>query len=155
MTKGLIVMECEICGDTEARCHVLLPLRQENGSLITIACLDCAKKSSAYCLKHDVPHIGFIDGTTACIQCIEAEVEENRHRQTEIFKQLKEVLPSDQFAELLEHTEFMITLFGETISGQTVRALATKAVRTDQTIDDVLKEVIKSRSVDSIFSRQI
>jgi hypothetical protein len=147
----LILVDCEICG-LEVICYAILPIKQEDGKLDTIVCLSCARRSSAYCLKHDVPHVGFTDGTTACFQCIETGVAENRYRQDEIFIQLKESLLSDQFAELLEYTE-CATLIGETVPGQVVRALATKAVRTNQTIDDVLKEVILSKTVDSIFPR--
>lgn len=67
-------MECEICGETVADLAII-PIKQENGSLITLACIKCAKDKGMFCTRHNRPHIGFEDGTHACILCIEEEVE--------------------------------------------------------------------------------
>lgn len=63
-------MKCEICGN-DPKSIVILPKRQENGSLITLSCEPCAIASGMYCEKHQRPHQGFMDETTACIPCIE------------------------------------------------------------------------------------
>lgn len=68
-------MNCEICGK-DPDSYVLLPKRQENGNLETIACVECSESSGMYCLKHQRPHLGFTDETTACIPCIEEKVQE-------------------------------------------------------------------------------
>lgn len=64
---------------------VLLPKRQPDGKLVTFACEDCSVKSGMYCKKHERPHIGFEDETTACMLCIEDIVRKNGERIAEIF----------------------------------------------------------------------
>lgn len=63
-------MNCEICGKDPSS-YVLLPKRQENGNLNIIACVECSLESGLYCQKHQRPHLGFQDETSACLDCIE------------------------------------------------------------------------------------
>jgi hypothetical protein len=55
---------------------VILPKRKPDGCLDTLSCLECARKSGIYCLRHNRPHLGFEDGSTACVLCVEEAVEE-------------------------------------------------------------------------------
>ena len=63
-------MNCEVCGN-ESKEYALLPIRQPDGKLNTIACLDCSIESGVYCTRHNSPHVGFYDETTACRRCID------------------------------------------------------------------------------------
>lgn len=77
-------MNCEICGKDPEE-YVILPKRQENGSLITMACVDCSRISGMYCLKHQTPHLGFVDDTSACRDCIEEKVHSEGERIAGLF----------------------------------------------------------------------
>lgn len=70
-------MKCEVCGDIDPDIIVLLPKVQPDGKLDTSACESCAISSGMYCQKHERPHIGFEDETTACIPCIEEILEKD------------------------------------------------------------------------------
>ncbi len=65
---------CEHCED-ELEVINMLPIKRENGSLITITCTPCAEETNAFCKKHEMSHIGFDDESTACGYCIEERVE--------------------------------------------------------------------------------
>jgi len=99
-------MRCETagCRSPESNHLVLLPLSRPDGSLNTFACLECAQSSGAYCVQHQCPHQGFEDGTTACPQCIEAEVQSLRGR-TDYLGALHQHVPrhitTDQFGQLV------------------------------------------------------
>jgi hypothetical protein len=62
-------MICETCG-RQTDLWICLPIHQQDGTLNSLVCLSCAEKSDAYCHMHEMPHIGFSDGTHACIPCI-------------------------------------------------------------------------------------
>ncbi len=72
-------MNCEICG-ADPETIVLLPKKQPDGRLNTLACISCSIESGLYCQKHNRPHLGFDDGTTACIPCIEEILERDGER---------------------------------------------------------------------------
>lgn len=40
----------------------------------TFVCIPCSLEQGMYCEKHEIPHLGFSDGTSACRDCIEEEV---------------------------------------------------------------------------------
>ena len=75
---------CEMCSEDRNE-MAILPIHQENGNLNTIACLDCAEQSGAYCVEHHTPHLGFFDGTSACRDCIEGIVQGNGEKIAGIF----------------------------------------------------------------------
>ena len=66
-------MLCEICGKDHDLIF-LLPLPQEGGHSNTQACLECARKTSVFCQKHDISHTPYFDGFAACGQCIDEQV---------------------------------------------------------------------------------
>ena len=68
-------MRCEICTN-DPYALLILPIKQPDGKLNTIACNGCAYESEHYCHKHDKANMGFIDGTSACGTCVEEVVEE-------------------------------------------------------------------------------
>jgi hypothetical protein len=53
-------MVCEICGADGVL--AILPIRQSNGSLITLGCLDCARTRQVWCDRHDRAHTDLGDG---------------------------------------------------------------------------------------------
>lgn len=148
-------MKCELCGEDIGDIIVSLPLKKMDGSLNTLACLKCAKNSSVYCKKHGRPHLRFIDDTTACIYCIEEMVVENRHKKISIWDELRQNLPREEFERLLEWTTISSSITGDSRKTCILRAIATKAKRSNQSIEEVLEKIIKAKSVESIFPFEI
>jgi hypothetical protein len=139
-------MTCELC-HREPNHLVILPLKGADGNLNTIACLHCAEQSPAYCQKHRIPHLGFLDQSTACIKCIDELVESKKAEATAILELLKKNLPKKELQNLLTWADHPLVGPRETC---VLRFLATKALRSGKTIDDVLRQVIEEKSVESI-----
>jgi len=140
-------MKCELCGKDIGDIIVSLPLKRADGSLNTLACLKCAENSSVYCKKHGRPHLGFIDKTTACMHCIEEMVVENRNKEINIWDDLRRKLPTEEFERLLEWATISSSITGNSRKTCILRAIATKAKGSNQSIEEVLGKIIKAKSV--------
>ena len=155
-------MKCEICGKDTSNITVLLPKKQEDGKLDTMVCLECARKSGAYCKKHEAPHLGFEDGTTACKLCIEEVVIQKRNETSggfaavpetaRIFCLLREALPPKEFEEFVDESTLDGRIIGSAIDLTIVRFIATKALRTGQSFEAVLEKVVADQKADYLFS---
>jgi len=144
-------MKCEKCGG-DSDIFVLLPVKKPDGSLSEIVCHDCALASSAYCKKHQMPHLGFSDNeTTACRICIEEAVAENKNRAEKIYLNMKTELPLEEINELDDWAQLVSSIAGNSIAICVLRGVATKAFRLGVSIDEVVKRIIKARSVDLIL----
>ncbi len=146
-------MKCDICKKPNPELLIILPIHQADGRLDTIACEKCAKESKAYCKKHRRPHQGFIDGTTACLQCIEELVKVNKDDATSIRDRVREALPRDQVEDLNDAAEISAEVTGSSESIAVLRFIASKAMRSNQTIEEVINEITESHSVDYILWR--
>jgi hypothetical protein len=148
-------MNCDICKKLDPHLIVILPIHQPNGNLDTLACEECALKSKAYCKKHERPHLGFFDGTTACAWCIEEMVKEKTDQAEEIRNCLRALLPEDQLEALNDAAEMSAEVAQCTESVAVLRFLASKAKRTNETVDDVVYQITESghSSVDYILWR--
>ena len=138
-------MECDECETEKAREFVLMPYGK-------ILCSKCAKKSSAYCRKHKKPHLGFYDGTTACTDCIERLVKKNRKEAKTFWKIFEDNMPEDEMERINEWAEeisFLPIARSKEIS--LLRAIATRALRANQSIEDIMKEAVESKSADLIL----
>lgn len=144
-------MKCELCGKDIGEIVVSLPLKRPTGCLNTLACLKCAENSPAYCKKHNKSHLGFIDDTTACIGCIEEMVAENRHKETIIWNVLRQKLPTEEFERLSEWATASSLITGNSQRTCILRAIATRAKRSNQSIEEVLEKIIEAKSVESIL----
>ena len=137
--------KCEICGQADPRIMFILPLLRANGNLNTMACEGCAKKSSAYCLKHDCQHTGFIDGSTACLRCIQELVESKKDEAPNIRDRLRQGLAPDQAEDLDDAAGLSAELNGSSESVAILRFLASKAMRTNQTVEDIIHLIAESK----------
>lgn len=147
-------MKCEICGNNSTPTFVLLPIKQKDGRLDTIACEKCAEHSSAYCKKHKRPHLGFSgDDSTACVMCIEEMIVNKEAQGISIFNTLREKLPPMEFNRLLNWATLSSFATGDSRTVCVLRAIATKALKHKITLDEVLGKVLKARSVDYILSQ--
>jgi len=145
-------MKCEVCGDGLADIFIMLPIKKPDGCLETIVCHSCAQKSSAYCIKHQRHHLGFSDdNTTACVVCIEEIAAGDRFREGTIFDVLKNNLPQQEFQRLLEMARFSSRITNNKAATCVLRFIATKALRTNSTIDAVLQKILNDKSVNFII----
>lgn len=148
-------MKCKLCGKDIGDIIVSLPLEKADGSLNTLACLKCAENSSVYCKKHRRPHLGFIDNTTACIYCIEEMVAKNQHKEINIWYDLRQKLPTEEFDRIMEWATISSSITSDSRKTCILRAIVTKAKRNNQSIEEVLEKIIKAKSVESIFPSEI
>jgi hypothetical protein len=148
-------MKCELCGEDIGDITVSLPLKKADGSLNTMACLKCAEQSSAYCKKHKRPHLGFFDDTTACVLCVEEIVAENRRKEISIYRNLWQKLPPEEFGRLMEWATKSSWVTDSYVNTCILRAIATKAKISNQTIEKVLEKIIETKSIEYILPSQI
>jgi hypothetical protein len=148
-------MKCGICGEDIGDIIVSLPIKTKDGRFNTLACLKCAEKSSAYCKKHQKPHLGFFDGTTACIDCIEEMIVENQEEYSDVLFKLKEVLPKEEFDRLVEWAIVVGEITGNSRLTCVLRAVVTKAKRSNQGIEEVIQKITEDKSVESILPSEV
>jgi len=144
-------MTCELCGK-DPNVVMLLPLHQPDGKLCIMVCEECGKASSAYCTDHETIHQGFMDGSTACIPCIEKLVSEHSHQAEEMYSALKRGLPELLWDVLDEVAEVSSDLTSSPKEISILRFLATKAKRSGEPVEDILAHVVSKRSIAIILS---
>lgn len=148
-------MNCEICGNERAEVMVILPIKQADGRLNTMACDECAQKSSAYCLKHQTPHLGFADDeSTACQRCIEEMVVQRESDGLAIFGDLMINLPAEDWNRLLAWAGQAASITRNTVPTCILRAVVTKALRLKVTIDEVMRQLCQKKSVEMILPKE-
>jgi len=146
-------MKCENCGENSDT-FVLLPAKEPDGSLNKIVCYTCALGSSRYCEKHQMPHLGFADDeTTACRLCIEETIRENKDKAGKVYFILRTELPREQVADLNDWTDASSSITGNSRTICVLRAVVTKALRLNTSIEKVVKKVIEDQSVDLILPK--
>lgn len=142
-------MKCEICG-CDPQIIVGIPLKRE-GFNETYACLDCARRSGKYCLKHSVPHVGYIRNMSACQYCVTELTERNIYRAQMLSAVLEEAAPRD-FGEFSEtHLDWAKDEQEKDIG--LVRYLAWEALCRKLTLDEVIRLIVTSESFDPIKVR--
>ena len=149
-------MNCQFCQAKDIDPIILLPIKKDDKSLDSVACLKCAKESDHYCKDHERPHIGFENSEeTACLACIEQVVSQNKFRAAGMLAKLKEALPADHFVRLQEWGEMLIGIIDDSLQNCCVRALATKAARLKIDIDEMINQVSREHSIDEILPETV
>lgn len=143
-------LECNACGK-DADEFVVLSVKREDGSLVSIVCVSCAENSPEYCKKHDRPHMGFMDGTTACLSCIEETITKKESQGFNVWGLFKEKLPAEELFQLLDWADFSALITGNSKERCVLRAVVTKALRNNQEIEEVIREVLEEKSISSIL----
>ena len=145
-------MLCEICG-TDVEGIMLLPIKHPDGRLETLSCLLCAKKSKNYCLKHEIPHVGFVgDDTTACHVCINELVMEGLGRSDSLVDIMSTVLPSQEWMKIHLWLKMIVGLTNDSAEKCLLRAFITKQLRMKAgSIDVVIHMVVDGNSADPIL----
>lgn len=156
-------MKCKLC-DVEMDIIVLIPLRQPDGALEILVCRKCALKQGMYCKRHERPHLGFEDGSHACVECIKERVQELRKRGEGILKRLSQGLSPEVFKTLTEWAEFVSEEMKEawlpvvkvsvplekTSLGCILRAIATRSLCANEATEAVIEKAITCGTIDSI-----
>ncbi len=144
------LMRCEL-RNHEADHLVLLPIHQPDGSSITTACLEHARESGAFCNTHEEPHLGFMDGTHACVRCIEDEVAQSTYLASSFAKVIRDRLSRDDLIELTEWSSVSSETNGSTEDVCILRAVITTAHRLGITDQEVIQEIIDRKTVEVIL----
>lgn len=146
-------MNCEICG-CNPRTIYCLPIKKEDGCLNTMACLKCATESGHFCPRHDVPHLGFIDdNTTACQACIEEMVRLNAGRDEMIYQRIVHHLSNSDRADLIEAAQTLSHINRQPITKNILRFVATRAMRRQTSLNDIIEEIVKTGNVELLLAR--
>jgi hypothetical protein len=126
---------------------VFLPVKQINGALESFACIDCAKKSGVYCLKHESPHVGFEgDKSTACLCCIDEEVQHKKKDAPLIVERLLANLPTQEFKDIDEVAEISSRITENSKAVCILRFIVTMAQRRNRSVEDIIEETISKKS---------
>ncbi len=144
-------MNCDICGKQDLKWIVILPIHQSDGKLDTVACDGCARRSKAYCNKHWRTHQGFMDGSTACIYCVEELVKAHKDSAEVVRNRLVEALPPDEAEKLYNAATISAGIMDSIVSVAVLRFIASKAFRSNQSLEEVTREIVESRSVSCIL----
>ena len=146
-------MQCEICGSESSSVLVILPIKKRGGCLNTIACPECARKSSAYCVKHEIAHLGFADDdTTACPRCIEDIVRNTESNVEYLYcDRLRIELPNKESTRLWQWAREVSQKIAQLEETCILRALATKALRTGKTVKEIIDQLIADQLVAAIL----
>jgi hypothetical protein len=134
-------MDCQKCGKHEPQHIMLLPVQNPGDSPGWLVCEECGRKSGAFCEKHNSIHQGFIDGTTACLRCIEEMVASRANDAEGIREKIWEFLSKPDRDVLDDAAEVAAEIMGCSESMAVLRFVASKALRTHQTVDDVAYQV--------------
>ncbi len=134
---------CELCSN-EADIINILPITQPDGKLDTMACTECSETSEVYCLEHRRPHIGFDDNTSACVECIETELDENAEDIYESFISKMSSDKKNKVALLVVHRWAMVSseVRGEEIERALARFIITVSKRIDISTDEVIERTV-------------
>ncbi|MBI2003644.1 MAG: hypothetical protein HYS78_01565 [Parcubacteria group bacterium] len=141
-------MRCKFCG-TDPDPIVLVPNveKRKYGQIEIFSCLDCAIKQGIYCEKHECPHTGFSgDETTACLRCIEEEVQMKKEVAEEVYARICGALPQEELDGLQEFAEDSSVITGDDESVSVFRFVITTAHRFKLPWDQVVVQILERRS---------
>jgi hypothetical protein len=104
-------------------------------------------KHGVYCTKHDGPHTGFTDGrTTACLRCVEEEVQARKDLAEEYCARLEGGLADEAWKELQEAAELSSEITGDEDPVSILRFLVTCSHRLVLPLEDLLVQILDRRS---------
>lgn len=145
-------LKCNACGkEVNEDEFVVLSVEKTDGNSISIICFDCAENSPKYCEKHKRHHLGFMDGSTACLSCIEETIAQKESEGFNVWGLFKKKLPAKEVFWLLDWADFSALITGNSKERCILWAVVTKALRNNQKIVEVIREVLERKSVSSIL----
>ena len=110
------------------------------------------KEEIFVCQTHSTRRtIVFSDKTTVCLTCLEDMVTKNKPREREIFLRVTEALPPRMLSVLNQRLEGVASSRKCGPWGALLLIVALYALRQKNSVDEVLEEVSKTRSVEWLF----
>ncbi|MBX4200404.1 hypothetical protein KW790_03030 [Candidatus Parcubacteria bacterium] len=137
-------MKCDSCHEDIGELIVLIPLKQ-GGRLESLVCLECARKSGYYCLKHEHPHQGYSDDTSACLLCVDEMVRANLHRVRILAAVVEESAPLDMMVLSEEKGLDFLSEYDRDV--QILRVLCEASLGKKITLDDLVRKISADRSL--------
>lgn len=138
------VGDCEVCQKATNILNII-PQKRGDGSLITLACTECATKSDMFCTNHQRPHIGFEDDTTACVSCIEEEVAQKGGEISLLF--FGEITKSAKEKEIIRAMKNYVETTSAIMASPKIhcvaRAIVTAALRSGRSTDEVISQTVQ------------
>lgn len=144
--------KCELCGRDDGLVTAILPIPQPNGSIVTLACEKCMMESRTYCRKHGQIHMGFLDGTTACRQCIAEILSDYSSEADHITQGILQSVHEGEVERLVCLAETAGRFSCEPISLSVLRFVVTKAVRTGQSVENIIVQLVADKSARFIMN---
>lgn len=140
--------ECRVCGEDP---DVLVLLPEARGNTAIFSCIACAIKLGLYCTRHNSPHIGFEDGLSACLTCIEELSAKDEQVCRELLQRLRGDLTEGERDELDDWLEVVTAVTGDSDARCFMRALAGKALRLGVPTEAIEARVRREKSIRLIF----
>ncbi|MBI2448401.1 hypothetical protein HYV44_02470 [Candidatus Microgenomates bacterium] len=145
-------MHCEICDQDIGQTLVFLPIKRIDGKLNTSACLSCAEQSGYYCQEHQRPYIGFNDGTSACLRCIEKMVTEApKDNAASLWRKLTKNLPAAELKKVIAAAQTSSDLTKDSLTTSLLRFLASKACRERVSLEKIISHLLERKDANLIL----
>ncbi len=141
-------MECAFCGvDPELICCVPHPTEGRS----TLSCRACAIAQGVYCVVHERPHTGFDRGGTACLYCIEEEVQRRLSQASSAYLRVMMSVDEAEAEQIDDFADIAQCAMRDTSIGVAVlRWVVTEACRRKVMPEHILGEIEARRSAESI-----
>lgn len=143
-------MKCEICGRDKDPLNIL-PIQQPDGRSNTIACNDCARQTKFFCKVHKRPHQAFIDGTNACLACIQELAIAHQNRAKEIYEILEQKLIEAEWKKLKLCIGFHAVFANESFQNCIITIISSLAMRLGSTFENILNVFLDTGEIDLLI----
>jgi len=140
---------CKECG-RDSYVIVIVPCGKGSGPYVMELCMKCAIRSGKYCVSHEVAHIGYSDGTTACIICVHDIVAEKMSSADGYLERITDNIDGDDLESLDDWLDMVGPIYGGRPRAL-LSALAARSLRTGVTVDEVTERIISARSAAEIL----
>lgn len=143
MSKKEREVLCQVCKQETDTFNILpFGVKPENDREVWMACDNCTEQLGYFCSRHEKPHMGFEDGTTACKGCIDAQVDTEWQQIVSSFFDGVERSPKRR--EIIEAVhEWALTVSfvtGEPANKPIARAVVAVCQRFGKPVEDVIVE---------------
>lgn len=140
--EGGILLTCHI-GKHKVPQVIVLSIPGEEA----MGCVDCWRERGRWCDLHDMGHQGFVGGHSACIGCIEEEVDRNERFGKQFLQEARKFLPADDVEELNNWLTGSSLVTGQTPSLCFIRLLATRAMLLKLSVRKEMQRLRETKTV--------
>lgn len=150
-------MQCDYCQNPDVTL-LLVPYGDDSH---TWSCQKCLQDHGLFCEKHDCVHTRFgafypipetAESQHACLQCIEDTVALHGLVANSVYSEIMGALDDDGKTALREYAEMVMMINGDRgLETPVLRAVMTSAARRGLFYEQVVAEVVKTKSLDEII----